>query len=140
MTSPRSAIASLPTVFLVEDSVTTRTAMRAHLEEGNCGRVVGEAYTAMGAIAAIRLAQPEVVLLDLLLREGTGLEVLVALRTALPATRFIVLSTYWDNQVAERCRQFGADEVIAKSQSLAQLDAKLAEFARTPRSRSEETR
>jgi DNA-binding NarL/FixJ family response regulator len=77
-------------VVLVDDHRMFRSGVRAEL--GDAVDVVGEAEDADQAIAVIRAAQPDVVLLDVHLPGGGGRAVLAALTTELPDVRFLALS------------------------------------------------
>jgi DNA-binding NarL/FixJ family response regulator len=79
-----------PTVFLVDDHAMVRAGVRAEL--GTSVTVVGEAADADAAIAGIRAAVPDVVLLDVHLPGGGGRAVLEALRAELPQVRWLALS------------------------------------------------
>jgi DNA-binding NarL/FixJ family response regulator len=87
-------VASAPSgpvrVVLVDDHRMFRSGVRAEL--GDAVDVVGEAEDADQAIAVIRAAQPDVVLLDVHLPGGGGRAVLAALTTELPDVRFLALS------------------------------------------------
>ena len=67
-------------VFLVEDSPLVCERLRAMLAGIEGARAVGIAATAREAIEGIRSEHPDVVLLDLRLAEGSGFDVLRALR------------------------------------------------------------
>ncbi|MCU1614936.1 MAG: Response regulator containing a CheY-like receiver domain and an DNA-binding domain [Frankiales bacterium] len=86
---PGAASAS-PRVFVVDDHAMVRAGVRAEL--GTEVTVVGEAADVDGAVAGIRAAQPDVVLLDVHLPGGGGRAVLETLRTELPAVRWLALS------------------------------------------------
>jgi DNA-binding NarL/FixJ family response regulator len=77
-------------VFLVDDHAMVRAGVRAEL--GDSVTVVGEAADADAAIAGIRAARPDVVLLDVHLPGGGGRAVLEALRAELPEVRWLALS------------------------------------------------
>ena len=87
-------------LVLVDDHKLFRTGVRAELDEAARGaiEVVGEAQDAPGAIAVIAQLRPDVVLLDVHLPGGGGVEVLRrCLRTGgspgqAPDTRFLALS------------------------------------------------
>ena len=79
-----------PRVYLVDDHAMVRAGVRAEL--GDSVTVVGEAADADAAIAGIRAARPDVVLLDVHLPGGGGRAVLEALRAELPGTRWLALS------------------------------------------------
>jgi DNA-binding NarL/FixJ family response regulator len=78
----------MTTVFLVDDHAMFRAGVRAEL--GERLTVVGEAGTPTDAIAAIREAKPDVVLLDVHMPDGGGLAVLRELSGT--SIRFLALS------------------------------------------------
>jgi DNA-binding NarL/FixJ family response regulator len=103
------------TVFLVEDS----RAIRAHLAETirriEGAKIVGEAGTVGEAIAGIRSTRPGAVILDLQLEDGSGLEVLKAVRPAAPALHVAVLTNYATDQHRRACMSAGAEYFLDKS-------------------------
>jgi DNA-binding NarL/FixJ family response regulator len=79
-----------PRVFLVDDHRLVLTGVRAEL--GDAVEVVGEASDVDTAVAGIRQAQPDVVLLDVHLPGGGGQAVIEAVSRASPGVRFLALS------------------------------------------------
>jgi DNA-binding NarL/FixJ family response regulator len=79
-----------PRVYLVDDHAMVRTGVRAEL--GEDVDVVGEAADVASAVAGIRAAVPDVVLLDVHLPGGDGRAVLEQLRGELPSVRWLALS------------------------------------------------
>ena len=80
----------VPRVFVVDDHAMVRAGVRAEL--GDAVEVVGEAADVAEAVEGIRLAQPDVVLLDVHLPGGGGRAVLEKLHGELPRTRWLALS------------------------------------------------
>jgi DNA-binding NarL/FixJ family response regulator len=79
---------------------------------------VGVAATAQGAIEGILAAQPDVVVLDLRLAEGSGLDVLRALRAAGPAGEAIavyMLSNFAETPYRRLAERLGAQGFFDKS-------------------------
>jgi DNA-binding NarL/FixJ family response regulator len=79
-----------PRVFLVDDHQMFRSGVRA--EVGDLVDVVGEASEVDDAIAAIRAAAPDVVLLDVHMPAGGGRAVIEAVHATHPAIAFLALS------------------------------------------------
>lgn len=79
------------TVLIVDDHPTFRRFARRLLEEGGF-TVVGEAVDARSAIAAADSLRPEVVLLDVLLPDGSGLSVARDLATR-PSPPVVLLTS-----------------------------------------------
>jgi DNA-binding NarL/FixJ family response regulator len=80
------------TVLIVDDHPTFRKFARRLLEQVGFV-VVGEAADSCGAIAAMRELRPEVVLLDVLLPDGSGLDVAVELAGAEPPPAVVLTSS-----------------------------------------------
>ncbi|HWV86938.1 MAG TPA: response regulator transcription factor [Capillimicrobium sp.] len=77
-------------VYLVDDHGLFRAGVRAEL--GGLVEVVGNAGTVAEAIRGIRETRPDVVLLDVHMPGGGGVEVIRAIGSDLPETRFLALS------------------------------------------------
>ena len=81
---------ALPRVVLVDDHGLFRAGVRAELD--GLVDVVGDAGTVGDAIECIVAAEPDVVLLDVQMPEGGGVEVIRAVTPRRPAVRFLALS------------------------------------------------
>ena len=79
-----------PRVLLVDDHELFRAGVRAELD--GLVDVVGDAATVADAVALIRELEPDVVLLDVHMPDGGGLEVIRRLAGDPPAARFLALS------------------------------------------------
>jgi DNA-binding NarL/FixJ family response regulator len=81
-------------LVLVDDHRMFRTGVRAELDEvaGDALEIVGEADDAPKAVAVIAATRPQVVLLDVHLPGGGGIEVLKQCLPRLPEVRFLALS------------------------------------------------
>ena len=103
------------TVYVVEDSAALCEHLRALLGELDGVRVVGQTGGAQEAIEAVRGLQPDVVLLDLRLAEGSGFDVLRALREDGNGARVIVLTNHGSDAYRRRALEAGADLFLDKS-------------------------
>jgi DNA-binding NarL/FixJ family response regulator len=81
-----------PTVLIVDDHPTFRRFARQLLEESGWV-VVGEAADGASAIEAVRALQPELVLLDVLLPDISGLAVAGELASLCPAPEVVLVSS-----------------------------------------------
>ena len=79
-----------PRVVLVDDHAMFRSGVRSEI--GTAVDILGEGEDAPSAIRTIRATRPDVVLLDVHLPGGGGLEVLRQLRDELPDVKFLALS------------------------------------------------
>ncbi|MBI3795886.1 MAG: PAS domain S-box protein, partial [Deltaproteobacteria bacterium] len=77
--------------------------------------VVGQAQNLSAAVEAVRTISPDVVILDIHMPEGSGIEVLRALKKSQPAPLVIMLTNYPFLQFRQRCLAEGADFFLDKS-------------------------
>jgi DNA-binding NarL/FixJ family response regulator len=80
------------TVLVVDDHPTFRRFASQLLEEAGY-TVVGEAVDGASAVEAARLLEPEIILLDVLLPDGSGLAVAKALAALSPAPQVVLVSS-----------------------------------------------
>jgi DNA-binding NarL/FixJ family response regulator len=118
-------------IVLVEDSPAVRNRLREILAEIESFQIAGEYETATDAIAAIAVAAPDVVLLDIKLRMGNGIEVLRQLRRQSSATIVIVFSQHDDPGYREQFASAGADHFFNKTCETTQLIAVLTGLAKS---------
>ncbi len=110
------------TVVLVADEFIIALATQLELQRG-CWHVVAVARTREQALEAVRLHQPDIVLLDLHLgRNQNSLDILPQLKR-LTHGHVLVLGSNSDPEARRRARQNGADGFLNKPFSSHQLDA-----------------
>lgn len=100
------------TVLLVDDSGLARRGTRRVLE--GAGYRVIEAEDGFGALERYALEQPDVVLLDLVMRGMYGLEVLEKLRELDPGVRVVVISADIQHSSRDLVREGGAAAFLNK--------------------------
>ncbi len=106
--------------YLVEDNRTIRDNLVPALEEMISARVIGFAETESDAMAWLA-AHPDdwqLLIVDLFLREGSGLGVLRSARKRSGRQRAVVLSNFVGADIRARCMALGADAVFDKSREL----------------------
>jgi two-component system, NarL family, response regulator DevR len=118
-------------VFLVEDSDLIRERLCAMLGGLRGVEVVGYAATAADAIAALPQLKPDVAVLDIKLKAGSGMEVLRAIKHLMPALDVIVLTNYATEEYRKRCLQAGAEYFLDKTNEFDQLPSILGLLGRS---------
>ena len=106
--------------YIVEDNATIRENLIATLEELACIKALGWAETeaqANGWLAGHE-SQWDLTIVDLFLKQGSGLGVLEACRGRAGGQRVVVLSNYATADMRKRCIQLGADAVFDKSNEI----------------------
>src|SRR5262249_40855352 len=120
-------------VFLVEDSASIRERL-VRLFDGVPGaHVIGEAREAGEAITAILAARPDVVVLDLQLEEGSGFDVLRAVRRLEPGIAFYMLSNFASERYRRQAERLGARGFFDKTTDFERLRELIAQRAATGR-------
>jgi DNA-binding NarL/FixJ family response regulator len=117
-------------VLLVDDHLVVRAGVRAMLSGEPDIAVVGEAASGEEALTAARALTPDVVLMDLRLPGLDGVGATAALRTSLPRTRVVVLTTYETDADILRAVEAGAAGYLLKDASRADLLAAVRAAAR----------
>lgn len=102
-------------VYLVEDSPVLRERLEAMLATIAGARTVGYASGAEDAVRGIGEQRPDVVVLDLKLAQGSGFDVLRALRGRAPETDVYMLSNFATEPYRRLAAQLGAREFFDKS-------------------------
>ena len=109
--------------YIVEDSQTIRENLIETLNELALVEAVGTAETEHEGKKW--LAQNDeywdLAIVDLFLKEGSGLNILEACRKRKPGQKMIVLSNHATEDVRWRCAQLGADAVFDKSTEIEKL-------------------
>lgn len=109
--------------YLVEDSPTIRDNLIATLEELTEVTAIGTAETEREGADWLTNGNNawDLAIVDLFLKQGTGLGVVSACKNRLPAQKVIVLSNYATSDVRKQCQLMGADAVFDKSTEIEQL-------------------
>lgn len=115
-------------VFLVEDAPLLRDRLTKLITSVGAS-AVGHAAGAREAIDAILAAQPDVVVLDLHLKEGNGFDVLRAVGKAAPEIRFFVLTNHPIESFRAVAKRLGARGFFDKSTEFDKLREVLAAAA-----------
>lgn len=110
-------------ILLVDDHAIVRAGLRLVLQSVEDFEVVGEADTAAAAVAAVARDRPDVVLLDINLPDGSGLEVAERVRDIAPDSRILVLSVHDDLEVVKESVRIGAHGFLRKDTTPADLRA-----------------
>ena len=101
-------------VFLVDDHEIVRRGIAELLASEPDIDVVGEATTAAQAISRIAATQPGVVLLDVRLPDGSGIDVCREVRSRYPAIRCLMLTAYDDEEAMTSAIIAGASGYVLK--------------------------
>ena len=109
--------------FIVEDNPTIRENLVGTLREVARIEPIGQAESEAEGTRwlATNLAQWDLAIVDLFLKDGTGFRVLEACRDRNPAQKMVVLSNYATPEMRRKCALLGADAVFDKATEIDDL-------------------
>ena len=101
-------------IFLVDDHEVVRKGVAGLLEIDPDLTVIGEAGSAAQALARIPALRPDLVLLDVRLPDGNGVELCRELRSRLPELNVLMLTSYTDEEAMLNAILAGAGGYVIK--------------------------
>ena len=105
--------------YIVEDNATIRENLVGTLEELASVQALGWAETEADAKVWLKQhADWDLTIVDLFLKQGSGLGILEACLNRTGHQRMVVLSNYATPDMRKRCTQLGADAVFDKSNEI----------------------
>jgi DNA-binding NarL/FixJ family response regulator len=108
-------------VLLVDDHEVVREGLKALLNRREGMTVVGEAGTVAQSIEVAVSVKPDVVVMDLRLPDGSGIEACREIRSELPGTKVIMLTSYADQEAVMSSILGGASAYLLKQTRGSQL-------------------
>ena len=131
MGSPEGPAVRPLKVLIADDSAPVAEMLAELIAQPGRVEVVGNADSEAAVLEAMRRLAPDVVILDLQLRTGSGTDVIRAARAdpGLAATRLLVTSNHVSPQLRNGCLELGADAYFDKVKELHLLAEKIAQLA-----------
>jgi two-component system, NarL family, response regulator DevR len=113
--APEPEPAREPTrVLLVDDHEVVRQGVRTLLEAEAQIQVVGEAESVKEAVRQAKWLQPDVVVMDVRLTDGSGIEATREIRARQPNTRVLMLTSFADEEALFASIMAGASGYVLK--------------------------
>lgn len=110
-------------IFLVDDHPLVREWLTNLIHQQSDLSVCGEAEAAPQALQAIAKLKPDVAIVDISLKSGSGIELIKSIKTIQPDVAVIVLSMHDENLYAERSLRAGARGYIMKRETAKKIIA-----------------
>jgi DNA-binding NarL/FixJ family response regulator len=104
-------------IFIVDDHPLVREWLTNLIKQHPGFVVCGESATAAEAVSGISTTKPDVAIVDISLRNGSGLDLIKTLKVMHPDTAIIVLSMHDERLYAERSLRAGARGYIMKRET-----------------------
>jgi len=101
-------------ILIADDHPVVREGLFAMLSREHEFEVVGEAKDGVEAVDKAKKLSPDIVLMDLRMPELDGVEAMEQIKSAKPDTKFIILTTYSDDEYIFRGIEAGARAYLLK--------------------------
>lgn len=108
-------------VFLVDDHPLVRESLKTLVNQQPDLRICDEAADARSALAKIQASDPDIVVMDISLKDSSGLDLLKSVRATTPATQVLMLSMHDEKLYAERAIRAGAQGYVMKEETPARI-------------------
>ena len=104
----------MTTLVIAEDHANVRRSIRALLDDEQDMTVIGEAGSGMEAIRLVNMLHPDILLLDMVLGDISGIEVTLRVRNESPQTGILIYSMYGNQSYVLRSQQAGVKGYLLK--------------------------
>jgi DNA-binding NarL/FixJ family response regulator len=108
-------------IVIVDDHPLVRDGMRSRLSTQEAWTVCGEAEMPSEAMRVVRETSPDLVIVDLSLKDGNGLDLIKQIAALPNPPRTLVCSMHDENMYAQRAIQAGASGFLHKQKASEQL-------------------
>ena len=102
-------------IFIVDDSIPIVVRLNNILSGNEQFKIVGIATNASKAVAEILKSKPDVVILDIYLPDGNGIDILKQIKKEKPSIVVLMLTNYSEPDYKKICMKEGADFFLDKS-------------------------
>jgi DNA-binding NarL/FixJ family response regulator len=104
-------------ILIVDDHFVVREGLTTLLSPRNGMQVIGEATNGHQAIEQARTLQPDVILIDMIMPQMSGLEAIAAIKSENPNARILVLTSFGEQEKVAAAIQAGATGYLLKDSS-----------------------
>lgn len=110
-------------VLIIDDSPQIRKRITELLSESEDIRIVGEAGTGADALDAVERVRPDTVILDILLPDRSGIDLLKTFKTRYPKMVVIMFTNLDNSTYRKQCQRLGADYFLSKNKDFEKIVA-----------------
>jgi two-component system, NarL family, response regulator DevR len=116
-------------ILIVDDHAIVREGLTRILSQEPDFQIVGEAADGGTAFTMVERLRPDIVLLDLRMPGGDGIEVCRSITMRFPEVRVIILTAFLDSDTINRCILAGAKGYVVKDVERTDLNLSIREVA-----------
>jgi DNA-binding NarL/FixJ family response regulator len=115
---PTAEPTSKARIFLIDDHAVVRYGIGQLIDKQSDLMVCGESEGANEALKALPTAKPDLIILDISLKESSGLDLIRTIKAQSPQTLVLVVSMHDESVYAEMALRAGASGYIMKEQAI----------------------
>ncbi|MBU5594013.1 response regulator transcription factor [Amphibacillus sp. MSJ-3] len=108
-------------IIVIDDHDVVRKGVIAYLETEDDFQVIGEACSGNEGVEIVLEKKPDVVLMDLIMENGNGIEATKQIKTVFPDCKVIVLTSYYDDKQIFPVLEAGAFSYLLKTASAEEI-------------------
>lgn len=101
-------------VLIVDDHSVVRQGIQMYMGTDPSIQVVGEAEDCLDAVRKAKSLRPDVILMDLVMPRGDGIQAIAEIKRRIPDLKIIVLTTFADETRVRAAMEAGADGYLLK--------------------------
>ncbi|MCM3125299.1 MULTISPECIES: response regulator transcription factor [unclassified Mesobacillus] len=117
-------------VVVVDDHEMVRKGILSYLETEPAIEIVGEADCGVKAVSLVKDSRPDVVLMDLLMEKGTGIDATREILSFYPECKIIIITSFYDDDQVFPAIEAGAFSYMLKTATAAEVIAAIEKAAR----------
>jgi DNA-binding NarL/FixJ family response regulator len=102
-------------VAIVDDHKVVTEGLEHLITESGVARVVGKSYSAAGCMQMLETVEVDVLLLDVSLPDGNGMDLCPKIKLHYPCTKILMITSYSEMTIIKRTLKSGASGYILKS-------------------------
>lgn len=125
-------------IYLVDDEPVVIRGLQLLLDRHPGMEIVGFAESVSSALAQAPGLRPDIIILDLTLKDGDGFRMISEFRVSCPGARLLVFSMHAERAFVEAARQAGAHEYVVKEEGTEKLLRRLEQLIVRDRPDSED--
>lgn len=115
-------------ILVVEDSIYIRDRIKKLLKQIPYTQITGFFDNSSDAFDDIKINQPEIVIIDIFLKNGSGLELISQIKTIYPDITVIVFTNYAIPFFEKKCKDAGVNHFLDKSEDFEKIFDIINEF------------
>lgn len=115
-------------ILIVDDNKNMRDFIKGRITF--LGYDTFEAHNGLAAVAAYKVYQPEIILMDIEMEIMDGIEAVIELRKISPSVKIIMLTNYSEKALKEKAFAAGADDYVQK-ENLMELEKRINQLKKS---------